>query len=103
MAEPMWTLRIVDEDLPAQTFRMPPGEPKTMGRATGADFVIEAALVSRVHCRLEITPGGDLEVRDLKSRNGTFVNDERVEVARLKSGDRLRVGRIELVATREQD
>jgi pSer/pThr/pTyr-binding forkhead associated (FHA) protein len=100
MTEPIWILRTVDE-VPAQTFRMLPGETKTMGRATGTDFTIEAPLVSRVHCRLEIAPSGDLEVRDLGSRNGTFVNDERVEVAQIKSGDRLRIGRVDFIATRE--
>jgi pSer/pThr/pTyr-binding forkhead associated (FHA) protein len=38
----------------------------------------------------------NLEVLDLKSTNGTFVNDERVEKALLAAGDRLRVGRVEL-------
>jgi len=31
-------------------------------------------------------------LRDFKSRNGTFVNDRRIDVARLKPGDRIRVG-----------
>jgi pSer/pThr/pTyr-binding forkhead associated (FHA) protein len=101
MSEPMWILRTVDGDLPEQTFRILPGAVKTLGRATGADFIVDAALMSRVHCQLEIAPSGDLEVRDLNSTNGTFVNDERVEVAHLRSGDRLRVGRVELVALRE--
>ena len=103
MTEPMWILRTVNEDLPEQTFRLVPGALKTMGRAIGADFIIEAALVSRVHCRVEITPGGDLEVRDLDSTNGTFVNDERIDIAHLKTGDRLRIGRVELIALRESD
>jgi len=42
-------------------------------------------------------------VRDLDSTNGTYVNDARVETARLSSGDRLRVGRVELVATQQTD
>jgi pSer/pThr/pTyr-binding forkhead associated (FHA) protein len=33
---------------------------------------------------------------DLSSTNGTFVNDKRIEKARLGAGDRLRVGRVEL-------
>jgi pSer/pThr/pTyr-binding forkhead associated (FHA) protein len=101
MTESMWILRTADAELPEQTFRILPGGIKTIGRATGADFILEAALVSRVHCRLQIAPSGDLEVTDLNSTNGTFVNDERVEIAHLKSGDRLRLGRVELVALRE--
>ena len=37
-----------------------------------------------------------LEVVDLSSTNGTFVNDKRVKTATLAAGDRLRVGRVEL-------
>ena len=101
MIDAMWILRTVNDDLPEHTFRILPGAIKTLGRATGVDFTLDAALVSRVHCRLTVAASGDLEVQDLKSTNGTFVNDERVEIAHLKSGDRLRLGRVELVAERE--
>jgi pSer/pThr/pTyr-binding forkhead associated (FHA) protein len=76
---------------------------RTVGRATGADFIVDAALVSRVHCRLTALGGGELEVQDLGSTNGTFVNGRRVETARLASGDTLRVGRVDLIAVRETD
>ena len=82
------------------TFRLAYGAIKTMGRAPRADFVVDAALVSRVHCR--VTAGRDgLEVEDLKSTNGTFVNDRRVERGRLGDGDRLRIGRIELTVQKK--
>ena len=77
------------------TFRLGSGSVKTVGRAPRADFVVDAALVSRVHCRLTAT-NDRLEVVDLKSTNGTFVNDKRVKQAHLFAGDRLRVGRVEL-------
>jgi len=48
----MWILRTVTEGLPEKTFRILPGNERTIGRATGADFIIDAALVSRVHCRV---------------------------------------------------
>ena len=84
-----------DEAANALTFRLVPGAIKTVGRAPRADFIVDAALVSRLHCRL--TAGDDtLEVVDLSSTNGTFVNDKRVKRAHLSSGDRLRVGRVEL-------
>ena len=62
---------------------------------------MDAALVSRVHCRVTALPGGELEIRDLESTNGTYVNGERIETARLAPGDRLQVGRVELIAMRE--
>jgi pSer/pThr/pTyr-binding forkhead associated (FHA) protein len=99
----MWILRTVTEDLPEKTFRILPGNVRTIGRATGADFIVDAALVSRVHCRVTALAGGELEIQDLESTNGTYVNGERIETARLAPGDRLQVGRVELVALREVD
>jgi pSer/pThr/pTyr-binding forkhead associated (FHA) protein len=90
----MWILRSSDAD-GAVTFRLINGASKTLGRAPAADFIIDRALVSRVHCRL--TAGLEaLNVEDLSSTNGTFVNDQRVETGHLANGDRLRLGRIEL-------
>ncbi len=94
----MWTLRSGETD-GAVTFRLSTGAIKTVGRAPRADFILDVALVSRLHCRL--TAGDEtLEVVDLQSTNGTFVNDARVERADLKLGDRLRVGRVELTVGR---
>ena len=96
----MWILKTADDTPDPITFRILPGNIKTIGRSTGADFVVEAPLVSRIHCR--ITAGAaELEVVDLDSTNGTFVNGERVERRMLKAGDRLGVGRVELVVQRE--
>lgn len=100
----MWVLRSStgpDADTPAFVFRVRLGSTKTIGRATRVDFVVDAPLVSRVHCRLEASRSGQLEVQDLRSTNGTFVNDRRVQHALLAPGDRLRVGRVELTITRE--
>jgi pSer/pThr/pTyr-binding forkhead associated (FHA) protein len=92
----MWMLQTSDEADPAFLFRILPGNIKTIGRSTGADFIVDAPLVSRIHCRL--TAGTtDLEVRDLDSTNGTFVNGTRTDRAILKAGDKLGVGRVELV------
>ena len=82
------------------TFRLTPGAVMTIGRASAADFIVDVALVSRVHCRLTATDG-HVEVEDLSSTNGTFVNDKKVDRANLATGDRLRVGRVELTVERQ--
>src|SRR6187402_730818 len=92
----MWMLKTAENAESPFSFRILPGNIKTIGRAPRADFIVDAALVSRVHCRL--TAGAtELEVIDLESTNGTFVNGERTERATLKEGDRLGVGRVELL------
>jgi pSer/pThr/pTyr-binding forkhead associated (FHA) protein len=90
----MWILKAQAESEPL-TFRIRSGAIKTVGRAPRADFIVDAALVSRLHCRLTAS-NDSLEVEDLRSTNGTFVNDKRVDRATLASGDLLRVGRFEL-------
>src|SRR5918994_1813793 len=93
----MWTLHSVEPDDAGLTFRLLPGSLKTMGRAPRADFVVDAALVSRVHCRLTLSSTGDLAIEDLGSTNGTFVNGRKVDKAALNDGDKLTVGRVEFV------
>jgi pSer/pThr/pTyr-binding forkhead associated (FHA) protein len=72
-----------------------------VGRGPRADFVVDAALVSRVHCHLSTSDAG-LAVEDLKSTNGTFVNDERIRKSALRVGDRLRLGRLELSVSEQR-
>jgi pSer/pThr/pTyr-binding forkhead associated (FHA) protein len=91
----MWILRTNTFEK-TLTFRLMPGAVKTVGRATRADFILDAALVSRLHCRLTARDSGELDLEDLKSTNGTFVNDKRVTRTPLAPGDRLRIGRVEL-------
>ena len=96
----MWILKTEEGADPELTFRILPGNIRTIGRATGVNFIVDAHLVSRVHCQL--TAGAaDLEVKDLDSTNGTFVNGERINgTARLHPGDKLGVGRVELAVER---
>jgi pSer/pThr/pTyr-binding forkhead associated (FHA) protein len=91
----MWILQRSEPTDEGLTFRLRSGAIKTVGRAPRADFIVDAALVSRLHCRLTASEES-VEVVDLSSTNGTFVNDKRVKKATLASGDRLRVGRVEL-------
>jgi predicted component of type VI protein secretion system len=63
-----------------------------IGRAEDCHLRPGSDLISRHHCVL-LVEDGYLGVRDFGSKNGTFVNDERVVGEReLKAGDRLTVG-----------
>jgi hypothetical protein len=67
-----------------------------IGRGAEADLQLTDTGVSRRHAELRVVAGG-LEVHDLGSTNGTWVNDRRVQAASLKDGDRVTVGTTELV------
>lgn len=92
----MWILQSSEA-----TFRLKSGAIKTVGRAPRADFILDVALVSRLHCRLTASDD-QVEVVDLESTNGTFVNDKRIEKAQLATGDRLRIGRVELTVEKRR-
>jgi pSer/pThr/pTyr-binding forkhead associated (FHA) protein len=97
----MWILQSEDDEAERVTFRMPLNAVRTIGRSAGAQFIVEASLVSRLHCQLAAS-SDSLQVKDLGSTNGTYVNGKRVRAARLEEGDRLGVGRVTLVIGRDQ-
>ena len=66
-----------------------------IGRAEDCHLKPRSELVSRYHCAL-ISEEGYLGVRDMKSKNGVFVNGERILAEKeLKNGDQLVVGPLE--------
>lgn len=62
-----------------------------IGRGLDNQIVLDDLLVSRHHTELLPQQGG-FQVRDLGSRNGTYVNGQRADVAPLGEGDLLAVG-----------
>jgi pSer/pThr/pTyr-binding forkhead associated (FHA) protein len=62
-----------------------------IGRGVECDLKIDDATLSRRHAELSVN-GEALQVRDLASANGVFVNEERIDQAELHAGDRLRLG-----------
>lgn len=70
------------------------GEALRFGRGLDNDVVLDSLSVSRDHARL--TRAGDLAIEDLGSRNGTFVNGQRIQRARVAPGDRIRLGATEV-------
>ena len=71
------------------------GEHTSIGRAPECDVFLDDVTVSRDHAVLERRPDG-IHVRDLTSLNGTYVNRQRVEDARLTDGDELQIGKYRL-------
>jgi len=65
-------------------------DPVTLGRAADCDIVLLERQISRYHARIECDADGYV-LRDLGSKNGTFVNGERVrgQLYRLHDGDEL--------------
>jgi EAL domain-containing protein (putative c-di-GMP-specific phosphodiesterase class I) len=68
--------------------------PFTIGRAPGLAFVLPSAHVSKAHAEI-YSDGVALRLRDLGSRNGTFLNHRPVADAPLHEGDVLGIGNYE--------
>ena len=67
-----------------------------IGRSPSADIQIDNLAVSKYHARL-IKQKDQYTVEDLKSTNGTFLNDEKITRAILKHNDIVTVGKHTLV------
>ncbi len=62
-----------------------------LGRHPECDVVIDVGAVSRYHCKIH-GDGTRFSVEDLKSRNGTFVNEQVIQgITRLEHGNLVRI------------
>src|ERR1700749_1548789 len=65
----------------------------TIGRVSGNDIVLAKGNVSKRHSRFTVKSPGQIEVADLKSTNGTYVNGRKIAGPMLLSpSDRIYVG-----------
>ncbi len=74
----------------AWAIELRPGR-NSIGRSEENDFQIEHSSVSSLHCQIEVS-GSTAIVRDLGSTNGTFVEGQLIEEARLRSGQVFSLG-----------
>jgi len=83
-------LRYYKQDGEAKTFEL--GDKSiTIGRSPDADIILLDEKVSRVHCGVRLWDG-EFYIKDLKSKNGTFVNGRKVDVCKLKPSDTVSIG-----------
>jgi pSer/pThr/pTyr-binding forkhead associated (FHA) protein len=78
-------------------------QPKiTLGRAPNCDCVIDNSTVSTQHARLSYHHS-QWWLEDLSSRNGTFLNQARIEVPTVViDGDEIRCGEVEFIFNHKQ-
>jgi len=74
----------------------------SIGREAGNAIQVDDHEVSRRHAEIRRVGDGYV-LGDLKSSNGTFVNDARIERSELSSGDRIRLGRTILIYAKDGD
>lgn len=105
---PTVTLKVVEGPHTGKELVFPAGTSISLGRSSDSTFQLqglyEDLLVSRHHCRIDIHADW-VEIRDLESRNGTWINGARIGFPeddrcadstifkrRLEEGDQIRIG-----------
>jgi len=68
-----------------------------IGRLSSAHLRLDDEKVSRIHAVVEISASGEVNIIDMGSAEGTFVNGEKTNKATLKPGDELRLGDTRIV------
>jgi pSer/pThr/pTyr-binding forkhead associated (FHA) protein len=68
----------------------------TVGRHPSSDIFLDDVTVSRKHAQF-VREGSGFVVRDVGSLNGTYVNRERIDVATVRTGDEVQIGKFRLV------
>lgn len=72
-----------------------------LGRSSRSDHKIPDELMSGTHCKITLRPP-QLEVTDLESKNGTYLNGLRVEQADIFLGDEIKIGSTKITIVAEK-
>jgi hypothetical protein len=81
-----WSLKALNTALANKSF--PLDATQSIGRANDCDICLNVVHLSRRHAQITVKDGY-LQVNDLNSSNGTFLNGKKMSSARVRSGDEL--------------
>ena len=68
----------------------------TAGRHPDSDIFLDDVTVSRRHAEFQATENGEVQIVDVGSLNGTYVNRQRVDSVTLGNGDEVQIGKFRL-------
>lgn len=89
---PQGTWRLIADGswLLGQSYEIQPQGSAIIGRASDCDIVIPGSHLSRKHTELRVL-GDGLQIKDLDSVSGTYLNEQPVTTTMARDGDRLRL------------
>ena len=92
-------LTLLNVDLMSSSWVLEIGK-YTIGRLSSHQIILDDITVSRNHASLEII-NEDVKVYDNNSTNGVYINGDLIEnLAKIKSGDKLQIGKFQLLFTK---
>ena len=86
LSDPEYVLRGVTGTVFGRSYHLL--SPTTVGRSPECDICLDSSGISRLHARLRPLDYG-VEIEDLKSTNGSFLNGQRIGVAIARTGDEI--------------
>ena len=98
----MPNLTLTFKDITLGDYPLRRGHSLTIGRRKNNDVIIENLAVSSHHAKIDSVADGFVLV-DLKSKNGSFVNEQMVNTHWLKNGDVINIGKHSLVFSYSED
>jgi pSer/pThr/pTyr-binding forkhead associated (FHA) protein len=91
---PRWSLQVIKGQDEGKKFHV--SGSMTFGRSVKCELCFSDIELSRRHCEFFLK-NDVLEIKDLASANGVYVNDRKVDTAILQAGDQLRMGSVTLL------
>lgn len=67
-----------------------------IGRSRGVDLQVSDNICSRRHALFMLSESGELYLRDLKSRNGTFLAKEKIKQVKVEEGSKIKFGETQI-------
>jgi hypothetical protein len=98
-AQVPFTFQIYSGDTLVRTETVTQDRAIKIGKLSSSHLRIDDESASRMHAVIEITDSGEYFIIDLGSSKGTIVNGQKVNKAKLQSGDTIVLGNTKLVVT----
>ncbi len=95
--EPMYILSLLNNELMSYSWKLI-NKDYNIGRSSSNSIILDDVTVSREHAILIISNNSPF-IKDTNSTNGIYVNNEIIQECKLKSGDKIQIGKYLLLLT----
>ena len=95
--EPMYILSLLNNELMSYSWKLI-NKDYNIGRSSSNSIILDDVTVSREHAILTVSNNSPF-IKDTNSTNGVYVNNEIIQECKLKSGDKIQIGKYLLLLT----
>jgi pSer/pThr/pTyr-binding forkhead associated (FHA) protein len=96
--EPMYILSLLNNELMSSSWKLV-NKDYSIGRSSENNIILDDITVSRKHALLAVRKE-NIKIIDNNSTNGIYINNEIISDCKLKSGDKIQIGKYMLLLTR---